>query len=138
MNIYLDINGVLLDSRVKPALVASEFLEFVLWNWPESTYWLTTHCWKGENRAIEVLQPHFKPDIIKLARKIKPASWENIKTDGIDFKKPFLWFDDNLFPEESRILEHYNALDCLHKIDLKNNPAQLMDEINYLKALLLR
>ncbi len=44
MNIYLDIDGVLLANNLHPANYASEFLEYVLTSYPDSTYWLTTHC----------------------------------------------------------------------------------------------
>ena len=43
MNIYLDIDGVLLVDVGKPAHFANEFLQAVLKKYPDSTYWLTTH-----------------------------------------------------------------------------------------------
>lgn len=44
INIYLDIDGVLLTKNLKPANYAFEFLQYVLSNYPFSTYWLTTRC----------------------------------------------------------------------------------------------
>ena len=44
MNIYLDIDGVLLANDLNPANHAPEFLRYVLDHYPDSTYWLTTHC----------------------------------------------------------------------------------------------
>ena len=60
MNIYLDIDGVLLINEGHAAPYADEFLQAVLTKYPESTYWLTTHNWKGENRAKDVLTPHLR------------------------------------------------------------------------------
>lgn len=135
MNIYLDIDEVLLLSNTQAANYADDFLAFILSSWPDSTYWLTTHCWKGENRAVEVLRPALKPPTIRLLERVKPTQWDELKTDAINFKQPFLWFDDDLYPEEKEILRHYNALECFRHINLHGNPHQLMDEIEYLKTL---
>ncbi len=135
MNIYLDINGVLLANNFAAANFADDFLQFVLNNWPDSTYWLTTYCWRGHNQAAKVLAPHLKPKTARLIRQVKPADWHDLKTDGINFSKPFLWFDDNLFPEERAILEHRDALPCHRLVNLSREPNQLLDEIAYLKTL---
>ena len=42
-NIYLDIDGVLLANDLNPANHANEFLKKVLTEYPDTTYWLTTH-----------------------------------------------------------------------------------------------
>lgn len=135
MNIYLDINGVLITHNNKPALFVDEFIEHIMWNWPDNTYWLSSYCWRGSNKAVEVLRPFLKPSTSKLTEQIQPSDWGSVKTDAINFKKPFLWFDDSLYMQEKEVLEHYGAIDCLRKIDLYNNPAQLLDEIEYLKSL---
>ncbi len=135
MNIYLDIDGVLLANSSHAAQYADEFLQFVLTAWPDTTYWLTTHQWRGQNRAVDVLRPVLKPKTIKLLAQVQPTDWGDLKTDAINFKQPFLWFDDDLFPEEGEILKHYGALDCLRRINLSTDPHQLMDEIAYLRSL---
>lgn len=43
MNIYLDIDGVLLANSNRAADKADEFLEAALTKYPDSTYWLTPH-----------------------------------------------------------------------------------------------
>lgn len=133
MNIYLDIDGVLLANDHAAANFADDFLTFILQHFPDTTYWLTTHCWRGQNRAVEVLAPHLKPATVKLLAKVRATDWGDLKTDGINFKKPFFWYDDDLFQEERAILAHYGALPCHRAIDLGRDPNQLMDEINYLK-----
>ena len=45
MNIYLDIDGVIMANDREPARHVTEFLEFVVNKYP--VYWLTTHC-KGD------------------------------------------------------------------------------------------
>lgn len=135
MNIYLDIDGTLLANSRQAAAHADEFLGVVLKYWPTSTYWLTTHFWRGQNTVRQVLEPVLKPQTMKQLSLIKPARWQELKTEGIDFKTPFLWFDDDLVPEEEQILRHYGALDCFRRIDLMRDPHQLMDEIEYLRSL---
>jgi hypothetical protein len=63
------------------------FFRAVLAKYPETTYWLTTHCWRGENRCIDVLRPALKPETLKLLEKVKPTEWGEFKTDAIDFSQ---------------------------------------------------
>ncbi|MBW3569063.1 hypothetical protein KY385_02945 [Candidatus Parcubacteria bacterium] len=125
MNIYLDIDGVLLINENQAAPFADEFLQYILTNYPNSTYWLTTHCWRGENRAVEILTPVLKEKTLKMLSIIKPTEWGNYKTDAIDFSQPFLWFDDDLFPEEEVILQQNNASGSQVRVNLYKDPNQL-------------
>lgn len=125
MNIYLDIDGVLLASENAAALFADEFLVKVLSEYPENTYWLTTHNWLGENKAAERLTPYLKPETIKLLSIIQPTEWGDWKTDAIDFTQPFLWFDDDLYDEEREVLESHNALENWIGVNLAKDPKQL-------------
>lgn len=135
LNIYLDIDGVLLSSEGRAASYADDFIRLVLSRWPDSTYWLTTHYWRGQNTTRQVLEPALKPATLRLLDMIKPTTWGDLKTDGINFKQPFLWFDDDLYEEEREILKHYDALECHRNINLQKDPMQLLDEIAYLKNL---
>lgn len=125
MNIYLDIDGVLLISEDHLAPGANEFLQAVVSRYPESTYWLTTHVWKGENRVNEVLTSKLQPETQQLIQNIKPTDWGDFKTDAIDFNQPLLWFDDDLYPEEKEVLEEHNALDSFVHVNLHQNPDSL-------------
>lgn len=122
MNIYLDIDGVLLANESNAAPHADDFLKHILKKYPDSTYWLTTHNWRGENRAIEVLSPTLKPDTVELLKKIKPTEWGELKTDAINFDEDFLWFDDDLWPDEMKVLEQNNATGRMVMIDLNKDP----------------
>ena len=125
MNIYLDIDGVLLINERYAAPHADELLQTILKEFPDSTYWLTTHNWKGENRAKAVLAPHLKPETVALLDRIKPTEWDEKKTDAIDFSQRFLWLDDDLWPEELVELEKHDATDNFIMIDLAKDPEQL-------------
>ena len=127
MNVYLDIDGVLLANENNAANYADEFLQAVLAAYPDSTYWLTTHNWRGENRTKEVLAPHLRPETVPLLDKIKPSVWNEMKTDGINFSEKFIWLDDDLWQDELKVLEQHNATDNFILIDLQKNPNQLKD-----------
>ncbi len=135
MYIYLDIDGVLLANENSAAPYADDFLQYILGQYPASTYWLTTHCWHGENRAVEVISPYLKPETVALLENIKPTKWGEMKTDAIDFTQPFIWFDDDLWPEEEKALKDHNAMNNFVMIDLRNNPNQLHEALTLLLTL---
>ncbi len=127
MNIYLDIDGVLLANEKFHANYAPEFLEYVLTKFPNSTYWLTTHCHSDADANVPIQHIGFLFDdkTVELMRKIKPTTWDMKKTDGIDFSQPFLWFDDDLFSGERQTLIDNNALDNWIEVDLRKDPNML-------------
>jgi hypothetical protein len=124
-NIYLDIDGVLLANDKMAANHAPEFIKYVLTNFPDTTYWLTTHCNGDANEPIKNIGHLFDSDTVALMRKIKPTSWQTAKTRAIDFTQPFLWFDDDLFYEEKETLFKHNALDNWIEVDLSRDDNQL-------------
>jgi hypothetical protein len=132
-NIYLDIDGVLLANEQNPANYAPEFLKYVLTNYPNSTYWLTTHCQGDASVPVQRFGHLFDAETVALMGRIKPTSWDTAKTEAIDFSKPFLWCDDDLFSEEILTLQKHNAMDRWIEIDLAKNENQLLDVLNYLK-----
>lgn len=129
-NIYLDIDGVLLANDLNPANHAPEFLKYVLTNFPDSTYWLTTHCQGDANVPIQHIGHLFDTETVELMKNIKPTTWDLAKTRAIDFSQPFLWFDDDLFYEEKESLIEYGLLDNWIEVDLSKNPDQLQNFIN--------
>lgn len=129
-NIYLDIDGVLLANDLNPANHAPEFLKYVLTNFPDTTYWLTTHCQGDASVPIQHIGHLFDNETVELMKKIRPTSWDLAKTRAIDFSKPFLWFDDDLFYEEKESLIEHDLLDNWIQVDLSKNPDQLQNFIN--------
>ena len=105
MNIYLDIDGVI-RGCASPKEDIEEFLWYCLDNYPNSIYWLTTHCNHGINRAPEAIQDEFSKELVDaLSKQVKATEWEVLKTDGIDMDQDFVWFDDNLFESERQVLK---------------------------------
>jgi hypothetical protein len=134
LNIYLDIDGVLLANDTHVAEYADEFITYILDTFPDTAYWLTTHCWHGENNAVKRLRGLFpKTTLSRMEQLIQPTDWGTLKTDAIDFTKSFLWFDDDLYVGEKAVLEAHGALDGHVMVDLQKNPAQLKDMIAMLK-----
>ncbi len=123
MNIYLDIDGVLLANDKRVANFSHEFLNHLVKKYP--VYWLTTHCKGDVHHTVNFLKMFFNSETIKLLEFIQPTNWDLLKTEAIDFSKPFLWFDDDLFKEERDILIQHNCLNSWVGIDLGKDENQL-------------
>ncbi|MCX6719764.1 MAG: hypothetical protein NTV36_01480 [Candidatus Staskawiczbacteria bacterium] len=134
MDIYLDIDGVLLSDAIgsygRPAECVLEFLKFVTER--HDCYWLTTHCMNGENHVKEFLQKKLPPEAMQYVALIKPLNWKEWKTEAIDFTKDFRWIDDDVYEPEEKILRKHNCEDKLIKINLQENPNQLKDILKQL------
>lgn len=66
----------------------------------------------------------YPPEVIDMLRRIAPTSWDTLKTEAIDFSKPFVWLDDYAFQAEKGILKIHDAEECLVLINL-NRPNEL-------------
>lgn len=134
LNIYLDIDGVI-RGCASPKEDIEKFLNYCLAKYPNSVYWLTTHCNHGINRAPEALQGVLSAELVdRLAGIVKSTEWEVLKTDAIDKDQDFVWFDDNLFESEKRVLDAYNVVDGFFRMDPKD-PEMAKKAINYLRRL---
>ena len=119
MNIYLDIDGVILANDSQPANYAKEFLKYITDN--HTVYWLTTHCKGNADYTVNFLSRFFDTETINILRKIKETNWNTSKTEAIDFNAPFLWFEDQIFDFEKADLVKHGVFDCWVKIDLSKN-----------------
>jgi len=128
MNIYLDIDGVIMANDKQPALHVKEFVKYLTDNYP--VYWLTTHCRGDSNYTLHHLSQWFDAEMLTILAKIKATDWSDSKTEAIDFKTPFLWFEDDLFDFEKEDLIKHNALKSWIEVDLSKNVNQLSDLIN--------
>ena len=101
MNIYLDIDGVLIGTK-SPQKDIAKLIKYILKCYPNSTYWLTSHCKGGTNRCAEWLRQSDLPgDLVdEMDSIIKPTDWGVMKTEAIDMNSDFVWFDDSLFEVE--------------------------------------
>jgi len=128
MNIYLDVNGVLLTKQDKPAKHVIKFLKYITDR--HDVYWLTTHCQGDTEHLLDYLSDRLSEEAMQYAKLIKPTTWDTWKTEGIDFSKDFRWLDDNVFTEELQELKKNDCEDKLINIDLVKNPNQLLDIVN--------
>ena len=133
MELYIDIDGVLLNYNTDTYANGSiEFIEYITSEF--DCYWLTTHC-KGEtSQAIKYLSDYFPAETIEKLKTIKPTYWENLKTEGINFDKNFIWLDDYPFQAELSVLENFGMSDSIYKVDLRNEN-ELFTVLNHLKGI---
>ena len=119
MKIYLDIDGVLLDTKeYKQMPYLKEFLTTVFDISNGEVYWLSTHTHNGDNTVpLNYFKPIVDSDIYLMLEKIKPSKWYSLKTEGIDLNSDFLWFDDVIFQAEYNVLEKINKEHCLIKVE---------------------
>ena len=135
MNIYLDIDGVLLANESNLAEGALEFIKYAADNF--EVYWLTTHCMNGDPaHAIEYIARVEQEDLRPWLKKFKPTVWSLKKTDAIDFTKPFFWYDDDCYSEERNVLLENNALNSWIEVDLRKYPNQMTHEIKLLISII--
>jgi hypothetical protein len=125
MNIYLDIDGVILTSDLHPAKYAKEFLKFVTDN--HIVYWLTTHCKGDASFTVNFVSRFFDKETITSLRKIIPTNWTTSKTEAINFNATFLWLEDHIFDYEKEDLIKHGVLERWIEIDLSKNSNQLLD-----------
>lgn len=123
MNIYLDIDGVILANDLNKANYSPEFIKHLVKKYP--VYWLTTHCKGNADYTVRFLERFFDEETIKIMKNILPTNWNTLKTEAIDFSKPFLWFDDDVFEAEKEILRDNNYFDSWVEIDLGKDENQL-------------
>ena len=133
MDLYLDIDGILLnydsDSRADYSI---ELIDYITNEF--DCYWLTTHCKGDAAPAIEYLSDYFPAETIEKLKTIKPTYWEDLKTEGINFEKKFIWLDDDPFQTEVSVLEHFGVSNSIYKVDLKNEN-ELLTVLNHLKGI---
>lgn len=125
MNIYLDVDGVLLKHDGTLAPHADEFLTLLIHS-GHPVHWLTTRCRDGDAApVIEVLGRLVHPSTAELLSTIRPTSWATSKLEAIELASPFVWFDDRPLEFEIRELEECGLLDRWVKVDLVGEPDQL-------------
>ena len=126
MKIYLDIDGVLLDTKeYKQMPYLKEFLTTVFDISKGEVYWLSTHTKHGESDiALYHLEEELEKEVFEMIKGIKNTKWNTLKTEGIDVNSDFLWFDDVIFQAEYNFLESIGKEHCLIKV--KDNLEELV------------
>lgn len=125
MNIYLDVDGVLLQDDGELARHADAFLTALV-SGNHRVHWLTTRCRDGDaSPVLDVLARLVQPATAELLLLIKPTRWATSKLEAIDLSQPFMWFDDQPLQFEIEELRECGLLDSWVKIDLLTEPDQL-------------
>lgn len=130
MKIYLDIDGTMIhedlsDMYCKPAVGLEDFIVALR---PYDTYWLTTHCTTGDpTNARRIMKSVLPAELHADIDRIKPTAWQDLKTQGIDFKSDFIWFDNDIYPGEWTKLNKCHDGQIVIEIDLRNNPEHLIE-----------
>jgi hypothetical protein len=133
--LYIDIDGVLLANELNLAIGAEEFIKYAADNF--DVYWLTTHCMNGEaEHALEYVSRATKTNLLPWLEKFKPTIWSLKKTEAIDFTKPFLWYDDDCYSEEQKILKEHDVFNSWIEVNLAKYQDQLVHEIKLLKSII--
>jgi len=130
MNIYLDIDGTMIreDRWDMQDLGADGLAEFIIALRPHTTYWLTTHCRDGNpERAREIMKRYVPVELHSEIDRIKPTTWDMMKTEGIDWSQDFIWFDNDISAFEWERIEQGSENQQAIEVNLKVNPKQLIE-----------
>lgn len=127
MNLYLDIDGVLLGKadpgspEIRLALHAEEFLVFALAHF--DCFWLTTHCQGRTDEVLKYLAPYCTADFLAMAARIRPTRFRVMKTEAL--AGDFLWLDDAPMQCELDWLSARGWLDRWIPVDTRRRPGDL-------------
>ena len=116
LDLYLDIDGVLLKKNGEVPHGLEDFLRFAISNF--NCFWLTTHCKGNSSTPIRYLSKYFSPNQIELLQNLQATNWDSLKTDAIDFSRPFVWLDDQPFESEKLVLNSNGCSNQLIIVDL--------------------
>jgi hypothetical protein len=122
MNIYLEIDSVLLVNGETLANHADAFLQAIMMKYPDATYWLTPNDKVRRDEVGKLLTSQLKPETAALLDKIKVAEWNGVASDAINFKQDFLWFGNELWQEDLKALEKHDVIERFILVDLAKEP----------------
>lgn len=118
MNLYMDIDGVLLTKDQRIPADASNLVRYAIKHF--NCYWLTTHCRTGTNRAVESLSRFYTGEDLSMLNRFRGTDWNNSKTEAINWSEPFVWLEDWPFNFEIEQLKRNDCYDSLVQINLTN------------------
>mgnify|MGYP003405717480 FL=1 len=133
MNIYLDIDGTMIHDDLtemygKPAIGLDEFIIALR---PHNTYWLTTHCRDGNpEHAQKLMKSLLREELHFDIDRIKSTVWDAAKTEGIDWSQDFIWYDDDIYPNEWARFKTARPTQQVVEMNLRANPLQLIELTN--------
>ena len=132
LNIYFDIDGVL-RGTTSPKADIIKLLRYCLRHYPDSIYWLTTHC-DGEANQTNLAFKGALPAVMveEVYGTCTPRDCGVLKTDALELELESGWFDDNLFESERMILEGYHVMDSFCRMNPKD-PKMARKALKFLK-----
>ena len=116
VNIYLDIDGVLLRDGT-PTAHCFAFLRWAVES--HRPHWLTTRDAHGQHAGIlrdfrhAMGSPELPSEIEALLKAVRPTRWSLSKVSGIDLASDFVWIDDAPLAVEIEALRGRGLLDRL-------------------------
>ena len=124
MNIYLDIDGTLLNRDGSSADGLHDFISYLTKH--HTCFWLTTHCrHDGDIEHVhDYLRPRLSAATFQLIKSVLPTRWNILKTEAIDFNEDFLWFDDSVMVSERNELKLHDSINGLQIVDLEKEGLQ--------------
>lgn len=130
MKVYLDIDGTMIHEdrwdMQNPAAVGLE--DFIIALRPYETYWLTTHCTDGDPEKARRIMKGVLPESLHAdIDRIKGTVWQDMKTNALDWDSDFIWFDNDIFSAEWKVLERCGENQSVVQVDLRANPEQLIE-----------
>lgn len=138
MNLYLDIDGVLIGKtdpaspRIALARHARQFLTFALANF--DVYWLTSHCKGDVQPVLDYLRPYAPNDLVPLLTQVKPTTFDVLKTEALT--GDFYWLDDAPMQAEINWLKERGLLEWWIQVDTRRRPDDLLVAMERLKQAL--
>jgi hypothetical protein len=133
MNIYIDVDGVLILPDGTLAPYAEAFLTCLIAIPNCHLFWLSAYDRPNTMNKATVLYPLLSKDLVIKLHNIQQAIWRHHKTDAINMRQRFLWYDDELFEEERSVLRHHGVLSSFRRITLQKDTYQLLEEVGYLQ-----
>ncbi|MCK4704316.1 MAG: hypothetical protein KAT90_02445 [Gammaproteobacteria bacterium] len=123
MNLFLDIDGVILGKRnprdIERALAGQceQFIDYVLENF--DCYWLTTHCQGDLDTVIDYLRPYSSQAMLDKFKLIRPTHYRTLKTEAL--QGDYIWIDDAPLICEIDLLSSNNQLNRWLEIDTQKD-----------------
>ena len=111
MNLYIDVDGVLLHQNEDPCML--KLLTHIRGLF-DNVYWLSCWTFNGKTEELYKRHPSFK------SLKATPLKWDKLKTDAIDWSKPFVWMEDGITKEERKVFEE-KAVEGQQIFEIRNS-----------------
>jgi hypothetical protein len=124
MQLYLDIDGVLLTKRGVLSEGAETFLRWCVGK--HDPFWISTRTRDGSiHGALRAFHNLLDPDLVEA---IRPTRWETLKTECLPIASHnWLWLDNEILHAERAVLTSYNALDHFIQVNVDHEPAALVE-----------